>query len=280
MKIPKGAPVTRRQLLGLGAAGALGAGYVGFGERYLFGVNHYPVAIRDLPPSLEGTRILQISDLHYGFLMGRYSVKRVLRKAQKVAADMIVLTGDYVGHPGGFADLQWVLDRFGELEARHGVHAVLGNHDHWAGSTDKAVAQMERLGISLHHRRHAIEAPDGRLWLAGAGDLWEDLPRIDEVLDGVPEDEPRIVLAHNPDTADVEWSARVDLMMSGHTHGGQVVIPFLGAPKLPVRNKRYSSGLIRAAKTQLFITRGLGWAILPVRFNCPPELAVLVLSRA
>ena len=100
------------------------------------------------------------------------------------------------------------------------------------------------------------------------------------MLTGVPAGEPRIVLAHNPDTADEPWTARVDLMISGHTHGGQVVIPFLGAPILPVRNKAYASGLIETPRTRLFITRGLGWAILPVRFNCAPELALLELTGA
>ncbi|NQU39869.1 MAG: hypothetical protein HQ523_07955 [Lentisphaerae bacterium] len=94
----------------------------------------------------------------------------------------------------------------------------------------------------------------------------------------MPESDCRIVLAHNPDTADTSFSSRVDLMLSGHTHGGQVRIPFIGPPVLPVRNKNYSSGLKSSLRgATVFISRGIGWAILPVRFNCFPEIAVLEL---
>jgi predicted MPP superfamily phosphohydrolase len=114
--------------------------------------------------------------------------------------------------------------------------------------------------------------------LAGAGDLWEDHSDLDDLLRKVPGSECRIVLAHNPDTADTKYSSRVDLMISGHTHGGQVDIPFVGTPVLPVRNKNYSSGLKRSPRgCRVFISKGIGWAIYPVRFNCFPEIAVLEL---
>ena len=117
--------------------------------------------------------------------------------------------------------------------------------------------------------------------MVGVGDLWEDDIDIDEVLREVPKDECRIVLAHNPDSADSPYEGEVDLMISGHTHGGQVNVPFLGPPVLPVKNKSYSSGLVRTTKGQsLFISRGIGWAIYPVRFNCFPEIPILELTAA
>ena len=101
---------------------------------------------------------------------------------------------------------------------------------------------------------------------------------MDELCAGVPEDECRILLAHNPDTADTDYTTRVDLILSGHTHGGQVVLPFVGPPVLPVRNRAYGSGLVRSPRgTPVFISRGIGWAVYPVRFNCLPEIAVLEL---
>jgi predicted MPP superfamily phosphohydrolase len=123
-----------------------------------------------------------------------------------------------------------------------------------------------------------IEKNDQRLWLGGAGDLWEDHRELDGLLDGIPDSDCRILLAHNPDTADTNYSSRIDLVIAGHTHGGQVDIPFIGPPILPVRNKTYSSGLKTSPRGMgVFISRGIGWTIYPVRFNCPPEIAVLEL---
>jgi predicted MPP superfamily phosphohydrolase len=108
--------------------------------------------------------------------------------------------------------------------------------------------------------------------------LWEDHKSFDDILNKVPEDDCRIVLAHNPDSADTNFSERIDLMICGHTHGGQVNIPFYGTPVLPVKNKNYNFGLKTSSKGQpIFISKGLGWAIYPVRFNCFPEIAVLEL---
>ena len=166
-----------------------------------------------------------------------------------------------------------------ELSAPSGVFNVLGNHDHWADAA-RSLFWLDRSGQSVRHRARPVERGGARLWIAGAGDYWEDDCGIDRALQDVPAGDCRLVLAHNPDTADLGWRSRVDLMISGHTHGGQVRLPLVGAPVLPVRNRRYSSGLVRTERTRVFISRGIGWAILPVRINCPPEIAVLELVRA
>ena len=158
-----------------------------------------------------------------------------------------------------------------------GVFSILGNHDHWA-DTERSQYWLNHTGQDLRHKVFSIEKGGERIWLAGAGDIWEDHKDLDELLHTVPGSECRIVLAHNPDSADTEFSSRIDLMISGHTHGGQVDIPFVGTPILPVSNKTYSSGLKKSRRgTTLFISRGIGWAILPIRFNCYPEIAVLEL---
>lgn len=278
------AALTRRRFLGLGvglggglALGALSA-YSFVIDRLAFRVEHFRVAITDLPRSLDGLRILQLTDLHHGPWMGRGLVEAVLAKAAAIPCDLVALTGDYVHGDESSAKLEWVIPALARLGAPLGVHAVLGNHDHYAGA-DRARALLAEHGISRVHSRVAIERDDGRLWLAGTGDLWEDHVDVDRLLRGVPADEPRIVLAHNPDSADAEWNARVDLMLSGHTHGGQVLLPFVGAPYLPIANPRYLSGLVATPRTQLFVSRGLGSTSAPVRFRCPPQLAVLELTR-
>jgi predicted MPP superfamily phosphohydrolase len=136
---------------------------------------------------------------------------------------------------------------------------------------------LERIGHNLRHHRTLIEQGKKRLVLGGAGDLWEDQLKIDQVFANSEENECRILLSHNPDSVDTPFKTPLSLVVSGHTHGGQVVLPFLGPPVLPVQNKKYSSGLIITEKTKLFISRGIGWAIYPVRLNCYPEIAVLKL---
>jgi len=276
------AALTRRRFLGVSAASGLALGAISayslFVERLTFRVEHFRVSIADLPRSLDGLRILQLSDLHHGPWMSRALVEAILAKAAAIPCELIALTGDYVHGDQSPAALEWVVPALARLRAPLGVHAVLGNHDHYAGGA-RARALLEEHGMSRVHSRIAIERDDGRLWIAGTGDLWEDHIDVDRLLHGVPPGEPRIVLAHNPDSADAEWGSRVDLMLSGHTHGGQVLLPIVGAPYLPIANPRYLSGLVTTARTQLFVSRGLGATSVPVRFRCPPQLAVIELTR-
>ena len=131
----------------------------------------------------------------------------------------------------------------------------------------------------MRHRAVPIRRGSARIWIGGAGDFWEDVPGIDRAFGSVPPEDTKILLVHNPDAIDTAYHSRISLALAGHTHGGQVILPFWGPPILPVSNKRYASGLIHSEKTTLFISRGLGWAIVPVRLNCLPEIAVLTLRR-
>jgi hypothetical protein len=154
---------------------------------------------------------------------------------------------------------------------------VLGNHDHGA-DTARSLYWLEKSGQGIRGKAIAIERGGHQLWIAGGGDYWEDHIAIDTVLEPIPREAQRILLVHNPDSADSVFTRHVDLILAGHTHGGQVRIPFWGAPVLPVRNKSYSSGILRTSKGHtMFVSRGIGWAIYPVRFNCFPEIAVLEL---
>jgi predicted MPP superfamily phosphohydrolase len=166
------------------------------------------------------------------------------------------------------------------LKAPLGVYSVLGNHDHW-GSTERSLYWLEQSGQNLRGKVTYLERAGKRLWFAGIGDLWEDPMNVDTVLNQIPEEECRIVLAHNPDSADTPFQGWIDLMLAGHTHGGQVNVPFYGPPVLPVKNKNYSCGLKTSPKQHpVFISRGIGWAIYPLRFNCYPEIPILELTAA
>ena len=270
--------ITRRRLLKLAvAAGGVGVAYPLFIERYIIVTNTYRIPVPNLPPAFAGLRIVHLTDLHYGFLVPLRIIRSVVARANRLQRDLVICTGDYVHKPQTTEQIDTVWPVLSGLTAPLGVFSTLGNHDHWA-DTARSQYWLDRTGQDLRHRTKVIERDGQRLWFAGAGDLWEDHQELDVLLKDIPDSECRIVLAHNPDTADTAFSRRVDLMVCGHTHGGQVRIPFDGAPVLPVRNKTYSSGLKRSPRgTKVFISRGIGWAIIPIRFNCHPEIAILEL---
>lgn len=280
---PSGPDMTRRRFLRLGGilgAATLLASYPVFIERYLILTNHYRIPVPNLPPVFSGLRIVHLTDLHYGPLVPLPVIRHVVRRANALKADLIVCTGDYVHEMEATAQIDAVWPLLAGLSARHGVYSVLGNHDHWA-DTDQSLHWLRQTGQDLRHQVKYIEREDARIWLAGAGDLMEDHRDLDRILAGIPPSDCRIVLAHNPDSADTGYRSRVDLMLCGHTHGGQVVIPLIGPPVLPVLNRNYTSGLRASLDgTAVFIARGIGWAIYPVRCNCPPEIALLELVPA
>jgi len=269
------------QLLGLTGAGVLISSYPLFIERQWLQVNHYTVPTPGLPPAFHGFTIAQVTDIHLGLLVSAAFVEGVVQTTNALAPDLIACTGDYVHQRNTRKEIDRVWPILTGLKARHGVFSVLGNHDHWADS-ERSLYWLERSGQNLRHRHRTIERDGTRLIFAGAGDFWEDQLGIDAAFAGSESDPGacRILLSHNPDSLDTPFTTQVSLVLSGHTHGGQVVIPGFGPPVLPVSNKRYSSGLIVTDRSQVFISRGIGWAIIPVRFNCYPEIAVLKLVPA
>ena len=259
-----------------GGATALIGSYPVFIERNIVQVNRYKIPIANLPPSFHGFTIAQLTDLHLGFLVSESFVQGIVHRTNSLRTDLIVCTGDYVHERNAIRQIDRVWPILSKLEAKHGVYSVLGNHDHWA-DTDRSLYWLERTGQNIRHQCKPIYRGDDRIHIGGAGDLWEDQLKIDKTLNGCGKNECKILLAHNPDSVDTAFNTPLSLVISGHTHGGQVVVPFYGPPVLPVNNKAYSSGLISTPRTQLFISRGIGWAIYPVRFNCYPEIAVLEL---
>jgi hypothetical protein len=211
-----------------------------------------------------------------GFLVSESFVEGIIHRTNRLRTDVIVCTGDYVHERNTIAEIEKVWPILSKLEAKNGVYSVLGNHDHWA-DTDRSLYWIERTGQNIRHACKPIYRGRDRILIGGAGDYWEDELKIDKAFSCSDDKECRLLLSHNPDSVDTEFNTPLSLVISGHTHGGQVVIPFFGPPMLPVKNKDYSSGLIATPRTKLFISRGIGWAIYPVRFNCYPEIAVLEL---
>ncbi len=274
--------MNRRKFLKLayfGGVAALLASYPVFIERNLVQINTYRISVPSLPKSFNGFRVVHLTDLHLGFLVSESFIQGVVAKSNSLKPDAIVCTGDYVHAWDSTKEIEKVWPILSKLNAKYGVYSILGNHDHWA-DTETSLEWLRRSGQSVRHTCKPIYKNKERILIGGAGDYWEDDLKIDPCFSSSDKGDCRILLAHNPDSIDTVFETPLSLVLSGHTHGGQVSIPFYGPPVLPVNNKRYSSGLIETKKGHLFISRGIGWAIYPVRFNCYPEIAVLELTKS
>ncbi|MBT8333031.1 MAG: metallophosphoesterase [Deltaproteobacteria bacterium] len=258
------------------SAFALVGFYPIFIERRKVLVNRYKIPIADLPPSFNGFTLAHLTDIHLGSFVSKSFVEEIVHTTNSLGADVIVCTGDYVmgGDTTEQVDTVWPI--LSKLKSKHGVYSVLGNHDHHADS-NRSLYWLERSEQDIRHKCKPIYKGKERVIIGGSGDYWYDRLDIDNTFSCTDERDCRLLLSHNPDAIDTQFDTPLALVMSGHTHGGQVVIPFFGPPILPVKNKNYSSGLITTAKTKLFISRGIGCSGLPVRFNCYPEIAILEL---
>lgn len=269
-----------------------GAGLVALGGySSLWEPNHLvtkslQIPIQTLPEALSGMRIAQISDIHFGDFLGQSHVEEVVRLTNELRPDLIVITGDFVTTRGSRRSLFGAIVAepcakvLSGLHATFGSVAVLGNHDISSNPVFVTNA-LDAHGIRvLRNASLPIEPNGARLWLAGVDDVLGRRARVDVTFRGIPRDEPVIALVHEPDFADVLCKQHVDLQLSGHSHGGQVRIPFLGAPFLPEMARKYPLGLYRVRGMQLYTNPGVGVIELPLRFDCPPEITSLTLQRA
>lgn len=248
-------------------------------ERNIVTINRYRIFLDDLPKSFDGFTVAHLTDLHLGTLVSESFIEGVVTKTNNLNTDIIACTGDYVHQRNTTKEIDTVWPILSKLRAKHGVYSVLGNHDHWA-DTGRSLYWLNRIGQNIRHKSTSITRGGEKLTIGGAGDFWEDEVNIDKAFAETQESECRILLSHNPDSIDQHFNTKISFTLSGHTHGGQVRIPYYGAPVLPVKNKLYSSGVISTAKTKMFISRGIGWSIYPIRLNCYPEIAVLELRRS
>ncbi|CAN5742107.1 metallophosphoesterase [soil metagenome] len=248
-----------------------------FSEPFLLTVEHHQIYLRRLPKAFEGFRVVHLSDIHHSPFTSREQIERAVHTANRLRPDIIALTGDYISHERQFAAP--CAELLGRLRARLGVFAVLGNHDHW---TDAAlITDLFRAeGITvLVNQGMRFEQLGDAFWLAGVDDTMVGLEDLPLALAGSRDDEMKLLLAHNPIILRRAARAGVDLVLSGHTHGGQVTLrserSASGKPR-----RRLLRGLGSRGETQIYVTRGLGTVVLPVRYGCPPEISLLELRRS
>lgn len=274
-------PLSRRGFLkagGITLAGltALALGLHSVDESHDPVVDKISFPIKSLPPALEGLSIVQMTDIHLRPYTQPALVRRAVAMANQLNPDIVVLTGDYVWRVREAA--YEVAPLLATLNAKYGVYSVLGNHDYWLDiSALKSAFNTASLPI-LINQGLAIGVGDAVLFLAGMDDGWAGHPDLHLALDQAPNGAPVILLLHEPDLADDTLrDPRITLQLSGHTHGGQVIIP--GRPPFfhPYLGKKYYSGLNKVQNGWVYTNRGLGCTSVPLRINCPPEITQFTL---
>jgi predicted MPP superfamily phosphohydrolase len=231
------------------------------------------ISVPDLPPALEGLRISQITDLHFAPCFERAYFERVIEAARDWETDVIVLTGDVVDHDDA---ISWIGPVLGRLEGRIGKFAILGNHD-TAHDPEAILESLERAGYeTLEGRWTTIDVNGTRLAIGGTSAPWG--PLFDP--NAIPEAEFRLLLSHCPDLFYKAKGWGIDLMLSGHNHGGQIRVPLLGPIFMPSRySRRFDRGFFREGSTLMYVSEGVAGKH-PVRYGCPPEITQFVLRAA
>lgn len=247
-------------------------------SRERFNVNDERIWLNGLPNSFDGLRVVQISDIHYGLFLPEEWLAHAVWQANRLDPDVVALTGDFVTYSR--ANIGPVAEILGRLRARYGVFAVLGNHD-FRVDADAITQALRRQRIEVLRNRHIQLGFGGtRLYLAGVDDYGygADLRRA---MRGIPRDAATVLLAHNPRIISLASRHGVSLVLSGHTHGGQVNIPLLGTVygRSP-EHLRYKIGWDRLGATQIYVSRGIGTIVLPWRLRCPAEITHLELHQS
>jgi hypothetical protein len=247
-------------------------------------VREATLALEKLESAHPGLRVAVLADLHIGSPHhGLAKLRAIVAAVNEREPDLVVILGDLVTQGvlgGSVVAPERIAPLLAELDAPLGTFAVLGNHDYWYGAALVA-ASLRSAGVTvLEDEGDYVTAGGQRIWLAGVTDYWEGRHDIAGALASVPENEPSILLTHNPDVFP-EVPERVDLTLAGHTHGGQVNLPVLGRLIVPSRfGQRYAAGLVAEGGKQLFVSTGTGTSILPIRFRVPPEVVMLNLQPA
>jgi len=257
-------------------SGLVVSGYGTLVRRRWFRVVEREIRVPRLDARLEGMRIAHLSDLHLGTLTPRSWGLAWVRAANGRAPDLAVVTGDMVTSGTDFHED--VADVIGELRATGGVFASMGNHDYF-GDDEPLVAHLRGRGVRvLRNEGVAIERNGATLWLAAIDDTWTHRDDLDAAMRDRPDGATSLLLAHDPNRFDAAADAGADVVLSGHTHGGQVAMPFLyRAVNLASLTHRYTVGLYRRGRSVLYVHPGLGTTGPPMRLGAAPEVTILTL---
>ncbi len=269
-----------KRLVGLTGAGVVGSfGYSWF-EASWVQVTRSVIPVANLPAPFDGKTIAVLADIHYGRFNSIDFVRKIVDAANALQPDLIALVGDYTYEAEGQDLFAACFAELNRLTAPLGVFCVPGNHDYW-DNIDYYHAAMSTSSITeLTNRGVWVTIGGARLRIGGVDDLWCGQPDVNAALDDCKKDDASVLLCHNPDYVEHLSDPRVGLVLAGHTHGGQILLPFM-RPHVPSRyGAKYLKGLIQGPVAQVYVSRGLGVVGIPFRFRSRPEIAMLTLAAA
>jgi predicted MPP superfamily phosphohydrolase len=242
-----------------------------------FEITKLPLEIPNLPSDFHGYRIVQITDLHLGHWLSPERLDGVVQLVNEQEPDLVVMTGDFVSYV-----LQGISERmiraFSALRPKEATLAVQGNHDHWMGAENiRAIFDASGV-IELANDVYTIRRGEASLHIAGVDDITVGAHDLERVLEKLTAQGPAILLAHEPDYADISaQTGRFALQLSGHSHGGQIVLPKIGAVLRGPGFFKYPNGLYQVGDMMQYTNRGVGTHVFRVRYRCPPEITVITL---
>lgn len=264
---------------GLLSVPPLSYGYATWVEPRWLQVERISLSFPALPEAFKGLRIVQFSDLHFGFHLDIKQLTKVVEVIQAQQPDIVCFTGDLVDYAIGPSG-QAIRDVLRSIQATYGCYAVLGNHDYY-GDADEVADVLEGGGFHcLRNKGMRIQKGNQSIWIAGIEDMWEGVPDLKAAMRSAKKEEWVLLLSHAPDFADVASAEAVHLQLSGHSHGGQVRLPFIGPLGSVPYDVKYPSGLYHIGSNKsltLYTNRGIGVSSRPIRFMCRPEVTVMTL---
>ena len=247
-------------------------------EPRLVGIKKITISSPDIPLGFDGCRIVFVSDIHHGPWFGIGRLRSVVEKINSLKPDLVLLGGDYSHRSDSY--IGPAFETLAGIKAPLGVYGVMGNHDHWE-SKILTLQGMHKAGIgSCDNRSYLVYRGGHRIIIGGVGDLWTDCQRVDSTVRYARDEDFCILLSHNPDFMETLEDSRIDLVLSGHTHAGQISFFGLASPVLPSEyGQKYRYGLHLKNRTLYYITSGVGTITPPIRFSAPPEIVLLTLKK-
>ncbi len=240
-------------------------------------IKYITVSDDQIPKGFDGKKIVFISDIHYGLYFSLDRLRDLVEKVNELEPDIILIGGDYTTERE--ANIEPCIEILQKLSASLGIYSVLGNHDSW-GDPFKTTKALENIDIKiLTNKAVWIDSGNSRIRVGGVGDLWTDTQDINPTLANTTDEDYVILLTHNPMYIEKIQTNKIDLILSGHTHGGQILPVRLIAPYLPSKLKqRYLSGIYEVKDTKMIVTNGIGTVFIPARLFAPPEIVVINLE--
>jgi len=249
-----------------------------FIEPFMLEIKTVDIVSDDVPDDFVGTKIVFMSDIHHGPFFSKARLKRLVNQINSLEPDVVLLGGDYVHRDPKY--IAPCFDELKELKAPLGKFGVLGNHDHWEGA-QSTIINMKNAGIAhIDNKAVWIYKGESRIKIGGVGDFLEDVQDIEPTLEGVKEEDFVILVSHNPDYFEHVTTSKIDLVLSGHTHGGQVTFFGKWAPLIPsMYGQKYRTGTVQNAYSKIIISNGVGTITPPVRFFARPQINIINLKK-